>query len=43
MSITSFAYFSEWLKERRRQLDLTQSELADLVGCSVEMVHKLEV
>lgn len=34
--------FGAWLKRRRRSLDLTQDELADRVGCSVETVRKLE-
>ncbi len=35
--------FGSWLKRRRRQLDLTQHELADCAGCSVVTVRKLEV
>jgi predicted ATPase/transcriptional regulator with XRE-family HTH domain len=34
--------FGAWLKRRRRALDLTQEELAGKVGCSVEMVYKIE-
>src|SRR5690349_8006535 len=34
--------FGAWLRQRRKELDLTQSGLAERVGCSVEMVHKLE-
>ncbi|MCW5853759.1 MAG: tetratricopeptide repeat protein [Anaerolineae bacterium] len=34
--------FGAWLKRRRRSLDLTQDELADRSGCSVETVRKLE-
>jgi transcriptional regulator with XRE-family HTH domain len=34
--------FGAWLRGRRKALDLTQSGLAERVGCSVEMVHKLE-
>jgi predicted ATPase/transcriptional regulator with XRE-family HTH domain len=36
------AYFSEWLRERRRTLDLTRVELADCVGCSVSHLRKIE-
>ncbi len=32
----------DWLKRRRRSLDLTQAELADQVGCSVETIRRLE-
>src|SRR5262249_16376483 len=32
----------EWLKARRKTLDLTQTELADQAGCSVAMVRKIE-
>ena len=31
-----------WLKERRRQLDLTQTELAEQASCSVDTVRKIE-
>ncbi|HVF99773.1 MAG TPA: tetratricopeptide repeat protein, partial [Chloroflexia bacterium] len=34
--------FGQWLKERRKALDLTQEELAERVGCSVWMVQKVE-
>ncbi len=34
--------FGDWLKRRRRSLDLTQAELADQAGCSVETIRKLE-
>jgi predicted ATPase/transcriptional regulator with XRE-family HTH domain len=34
--------FGEWLKRRRRQLDLTQSELAEQAGCSVGTIQKIE-
>jgi predicted ATPase/DNA-binding XRE family transcriptional regulator len=34
--------FGDWLRERRRQLDLTQAELAGQVGCSVVMIRKIE-
>jgi predicted transcriptional regulator len=27
--------FGEWLRQRRRALDLTRAELAERVGCSV--------
>src|SRR5688500_3175348 len=34
--------FGSWLKQRRRDLDLTQDALAEQAGCSVEMVRKIE-
>src|SRR5215212_9473588 len=34
--------FGAWLKRRRKALDLTQAELAQLVGCSVVSIRKYE-
>jgi transcriptional regulator with XRE-family HTH domain len=34
--------FGEWLKRRRRALDLTQQALADLVHCSIVTIRKIE-
>jgi len=34
--------FGEWLRQRRRSLDLTQEELARRVGCSAITLRKLE-
>ncbi|MCS6846169.1 MAG: helix-turn-helix domain-containing protein [Anaerolineae bacterium] len=34
--------FAQWAKERRKGLDLTQAELAELVGCSLITVAKIE-
>lgn len=34
--------FGQWIRYRRRQLDLTQKELADRVGCSPVTIRKLE-
>jgi class 3 adenylate cyclase/transcriptional regulator with XRE-family HTH domain len=34
--------FGEWLRRRRRMLDLTQEELAQQVGCAVVTIRKLE-
>src|SRR5215216_2222851 len=31
-----------WIKRRRKALDLTQDELAQRVGCSLETVRKIE-
>ena len=35
-------YFGEWLKRRRKQLDLTQEELARRADCSVFALRKIE-
>ena len=35
-------FFGEWLKQRRKILDLTQDELAERVGCSVFALRKIE-
>jgi predicted ATPase/transcriptional regulator with XRE-family HTH domain/Tfp pilus assembly protein PilF len=35
-------YFGEWLKRRRKALDLTQAELAEHAGCSVFALRKIE-
>ena len=34
--------FGQWLKRRRKALDLTQHELAERVGCSDSLIFKLE-
>lgn len=34
--------FGTWLKSRRKQLDLTQEALANLVGCSLSAIRKIE-
>lgn len=34
--------FGEWLKKRRKQLDLTQAQLGRAVGCSAAAVRKIE-
>jgi predicted ATPase/DNA-binding XRE family transcriptional regulator/Tfp pilus assembly protein PilF len=36
------SYFGEWLKDRRKELDLTQAELAQRAGCSVPALRKIE-
>lgn len=35
-------YFGEWLKRRRKELDLTQAELACMAGCSIFALRKIE-
>src|SRR5262245_59894029 len=37
------AFFGRWLRRRRRNLDLTQEELAQRVGCVVDTVRKIEL
>jgi transcriptional regulator with XRE-family HTH domain len=34
--------FGNWIKRRRRALDISQQELADRVGCSVSAIFKIE-
>src|SRR6266567_3445185 len=34
--------FYQWLKQRRKALDYTQKDLADLAGCSPETLRKIE-
>jgi transcriptional regulator with XRE-family HTH domain len=34
--------FGAWLKRRRKALDLTQADLAQLVGCAVVSIRKIE-
>src|SRR5690242_19738632 len=35
--------FGQWLRQRRKALDLTQADLADQVGCSLATIQKIEV
>ena len=37
-----FDTFGEWVKQRRRVLDLTQEMLAERVGCSISAIRKIE-
>ena len=34
--------FGNWIKRRRKALDMTQQELAQKVGCSVSLIFKME-
>src|SRR5262245_21769166 len=36
------ASFGDWLRQRRRELDLTQADLAQQVGCSEITIRKIE-
>ena len=40
--MTAKASFGQWLKQRRKTLDLTQEELAQLIGCAVITLYKIE-
>src|SRR5664280_3637158 len=40
--MNEFGSFGTWLKHRRRELDLTQAELARRAGCSKAAVRKIE-
>jgi predicted ATPase/DNA-binding XRE family transcriptional regulator/Tfp pilus assembly protein PilF len=35
--------FGQWLKERRKALDITQEDLAEHIGCSRETIQKIEL
>lgn len=41
-SINFPVFFGEWVKRRRKALDLTQEELAQRTGCSVFALRKIE-
>lgn len=34
--------FDDWVRRRRKALNLTQEQLADLVGCSPSAIRKFE-
>jgi transcriptional regulator with XRE-family HTH domain len=34
--------FGQWVKRRRKSLDLTQAALAEQVGCSIATIEKIE-
>src|SRR5947207_679678 len=34
--------FGQWLKQRRKAVDLTQERLAECVGCSLPTIEKIE-
>src|SRR5437762_5369785 len=34
--------FGQWLKQRRKNLDLSQEALAEQIGCSYIAIHKME-
>ena len=40
--MNSILSFGLWLKQRRRILDMTQHELAERIGCSVQTIRKIE-
>src|SRR5262245_35156748 len=42
MNVSSDSSLGEWLRRRRKALDLTQDRLADRVGCSVALIRKIE-
>jgi predicted ATPase/transcriptional regulator with XRE-family HTH domain len=39
--ITDYS-FGNWIKRRRKTLDMTQQELAQRVGCSISLIFKIE-
>ncbi len=40
--LTTEVSFGFWLKQQRKTLDLTQDELAERVGCSIDLIRKIE-
>src|SRR5215468_46529 len=36
------ASFGQWLKQRRKALDLTREELAQKIGCAANTIYKIE-
>jgi transcriptional regulator with XRE-family HTH domain len=34
--------FGQWVRQRRKELDLTQQQLADQVGCPIETISMIE-
>jgi predicted ATPase/DNA-binding XRE family transcriptional regulator len=40
--LTMNSSFRYWLKQQRRSLDLTQEELAERIGCSSDLIRKIE-
>ena len=42
MLINKGISFGDWLKQSRREYDLTQFDLADRIGCSVATIQKIE-
>jgi predicted ATPase/DNA-binding XRE family transcriptional regulator len=40
--VSGITTLSQWLKERRKALDLTQEDLAERVGCSIWTIRKIE-
>ena len=40
--MNNFLSFGTWLRHRRKVIDLTQQQLAELVGCSLSTIRKFE-
>jgi transcriptional regulator with XRE-family HTH domain len=38
----SVATFGAWLKQQRKALDITQDDLAERIGCSIQAIRKIE-
>src|SRR4051812_36271477 len=42
MAVEAYNSFGAWVRQQRKVRDLTQDALAELVGCSSEMIRKIE-
>jgi predicted ATPase/DNA-binding XRE family transcriptional regulator len=40
--MTAKTSFGQWLKQRRKQLDITREELAQRIGCATNTLYKIE-
>src|SRR5260221_13836275 len=42
LSLNIGSSFGSWLKQRRKALDLTQTDLAEQIGCALTSIQKFE-
>src|SRR6476646_9961985 len=41
-SATNATPFGAWVKQQRKALDITQEELSERIGCSIQAIRKIE-